>query len=76
MELEAAVIPGGWYARRKLLDWKTKLAELPRTFQEMAAQHDGDPGRPSVEFYRSQTEMHLLLPVRGSPPAAPPGKPG
>jgi len=33
--------------------------------------HDVDPRRPSVEFYRSSSELHLLLPVltRNSPAA-------
>jgi len=49
MQLETATIPGGWYARRKLMEWRTKLAELPNLFQEMARSHDVDPARPSVE---------------------------
>ena len=30
----------------------------------MARTHDMDPARPSLEFYRSQTELLLFLPVR------------
>jgi hypothetical protein len=74
MGLESSSIPGGSYARRKLMDWKSKLSELPGVFQEMGGQNDVDPARPSVEFYRSQQELHLLMPVRGKPsPTAQPG---
>jgi hypothetical protein len=63
--LEAGTIPGGMYARRKVDGWENRLADLPRIVHEMIAQNDHDPSRPTVEFYRSQRELHLLLPVRG-----------
>jgi hypothetical protein len=65
--LDSGTIPGGLYARRKLLDWKSRLSELPALFQAMARENDVDPARPSVEFYRSQAELQLFLPVRGAP---------
>jgi hypothetical protein len=64
--LETGVIPGGWYAGRRLTDWQKKIPELPRLFEEMARSHDTDPGRPSLEFYRSQEEMQLFLSIRSS----------
>ena len=64
MELEAGVIPGGWYARRKLRDWEKFLSQLPKIFGEMARAVEVDPSRPSLEFYRSHAELHLLVPVR------------
>jgi hypothetical protein len=64
MELGTGVIPGGWYARRILRDWEQNLSLLPKIFGEMARAVDVDPGRPSLEYYRSQAELHLLLPVR------------
>jgi hypothetical protein len=66
LRLEVGTIPGGWYVRRKLLDWDSKLAELPRLFKELAHSQDVDPIRPSLEFYRSQKELHLLVPVRST----------
>jgi hypothetical protein len=72
MGLETGVIAGGWYARRKLTDWKSKLPEFPKLFMEMGGRPDVDPGRPSVEFYRSQTEVLLLMPIRGASPGPPP----
>jgi len=68
MQLETGVIPGGWYARSKLMDWEKNLAKLPSVFEEMARTHDVDPGRPSLEFYRSQAELQLFLPVRSHHP--------
>ena len=68
MQLETGVIPGGWYVRSKLMDWEKNLSKLPSLFEEMARTHDTDPKRPSLEFYRSQAEMHLFLPVRSHPP--------
>ena len=67
MELGTGVIPGGWYARSKLMDWEKNLSKLPGLFEEMARTHDVDPKRPSLEFYRSQTELQLFLPVRSHP---------
>jgi DNA gyrase inhibitor GyrI len=67
MGLETGVIPGGWYVRRKLTDWQKKISKLPSHFDEMARSHDADPNRPSLEFYRSQEEMQLFLPVKNHP---------
>jgi hypothetical protein len=68
MQLETGVIPGGWYARSRLMDWEKNLSKLPSLFEEMARTLDGDPERPSLEFYRSQAELQLFLPVRSHPP--------
>jgi len=77
LKLETGTIPGGWYARRKLRDWEAKIHELPRLFEEMARTHDVDASRPSLEFYRSSTELHLIVPVRSPPrrPSSPPAEP-
>jgi len=68
MQLETGVIPGGGYVRTKLSDWEKKIAQLPSLFEEMARTHDVDPTRPSLEFYRSQTELQLFVPVLSHPP--------
>ncbi len=56
-------IPGGAFERRKLTDWQERLDEIPAAFEAMAALGDEDRSRPSIEFYRSSTELILLLPV-------------
>ena len=67
MRLDTGVIPGGWYVRRKLWEWESKIAQFPELFNEMTKAADVDPSRPSLEFYRSQSELQLLVPVRGPP---------
>jgi hypothetical protein len=67
MRLEPGLIRGGRFARRKLMDWQTHIPDIPRLFQEMAAAVPADRSRPSVEYYRSSSEVHLLLPVLDTP---------
>ena len=57
-------VPGGPCARIKLEDWQSHIAELGQLFAQMAAEHKADPSRPALEFYRSFTELHLLVPVK------------
>jgi hypothetical protein len=68
MQLETGTIPGGWYAKTKLMDWQKDVSKIAGLFEEMGRTHDYDRNRPSVEFYRSQTEAQLFLPVRSHPP--------
>lgn len=68
MQLETGTIPGGLYLRGKLMDWEKNLSKLPSLFEEMARTHDVDPKRPSLEYYRSQAELLLFLPVRSQVP--------
>jgi hypothetical protein len=74
MKLEAGVIPGGWYARRRLVDWAKDLSQMGKIFQEMSRDIDVDPERPSLEFYRSETEVLLFVPVLGIPKSIPQGR--
>lgn len=73
MQLDSGVIPGGLYARRKLLDWQSLIAagRLGQQFEEMIRLYDFDSSRPEIEFYRSMTELILLLPVRSKRTAPP-----
>ncbi|SRR6266571_5665368 len=57
-------IPGGKYARRKLPDREKRLPEIGTTFAQMSATCEPDASRPSIEFYRSQRELLLFLPVK------------
>jgi hypothetical protein len=56
-------IPGGTYVMKKIINWNSKILQLPQIFDEMASGRKVDPGRPSVEYYRSQSELVLYLPV-------------
>ena len=68
LQLAEGVIPGGRYARRRFPDWEKNLARLPAEFEEMIRSHSSeyDPTRPCIEFYRSQSELLMLVPVRRS----------
>jgi len=70
MQLETGVIPGGKYARRKIMNWEKVIrdGQLPKLFHEFAIAHDTDPSRPSIEFYRSQNELQIYVPVRDTIP--------
>ena len=67
MGLELGTIPGGLYVRRRIYDWESEIAagRLGSIFEEMVAYYPVDRTRPDVEFYRSMTELHLLVPVVG-----------
>jgi hypothetical protein len=49
-------------------DWATRIADIGKTFVTMTEREGSrvDDSRPSIEFYRSQSELILLLPVRAA----------
>jgi hypothetical protein len=61
--LPVVEVPGGPCARVKLDNWQ-HIAQIGSLFEQMAAAHEVDSSRPALEFYRSFTELHLLLPVK------------
>ena len=61
--LATCTIPGGRYVRQKVDDWGSKLHQIPQLFEGMAQGRRADPSRPSLEFYRSRSELVLYLPV-------------
>lgn len=63
--LEAWTIPGGRYARRKMVDWESKVHLIGAEFNAMVEEYSWDETRPSIEFYRSLREMILYLPILG-----------
>jgi len=60
---EVLQVEGGSCARVKLLDWSSRIDQIGPTFGAMIREYGIDPSRPQMEFYRSQTELHLLLPL-------------
>lgn len=62
--LHVVEVAGGPCARMKVENWNQKTDQIGPLFAQMAAEHDVDPSRPSMEFYRSFTELHLLVPVK------------
>lgn len=65
MSIVTGVIPGGLYLREKMKNWMSRIDEIGKTFVAMAEREKPrvDRSRPSVEFYRSQDELILLLPI-------------
>ncbi len=63
MKVGRWTIPGGKFATRKITDWQSKIPSIASTFDEMANDRKYDPHRPSIEFYRSESELVLYLPV-------------
>ena len=70
--LEAGTVPGGRYVRRRIWDWESVVAagKMQEVSKEFARGYLLDPDRPTIEFYRSMKELHLLLPLAAS--SAPP----
>jgi len=65
MELDQGTIPGGLFVRRKVFDWEKVIAEgkLGSIFEAMVGHYHVDRTRPDIEYYRSMSELHLLVPV-------------
>jgi len=57
-------IPGGRYARRRIADRERNTDRIKPTFDALRARPDFDPSRPWIEFYRSRSELLVLVPVR------------
>ena len=64
LRLETSTIPGGKYVREKLMNWTRRVPEIGKIFKQMGEEYSCDPDRPSIEYYKSQFELHLLLPVK------------
>jgi hypothetical protein len=56
-------LKGGRYARVKLMDWNRHADEIPAIFEELMETYKKDPQGPTVEFYRSQYELYLMIPL-------------
>jgi hypothetical protein len=56
-------VEGGMCARIKLLDWTSKTDQIGPSIGAMIDQFGIDPSRPQMEYYRSMSELHLLVPI-------------
>lgn len=61
--LEVSSIRGGKYAKTKIKDWPKNLDQVLPAFEWLSKEYKEDSSRPRIEFYRSQTELILLLPI-------------
>lgn len=57
------MIKGGKYARAKLLDWSSQTEKIGQIFSELIRNFPMDPNGWALEYYRSQSELHLLIPL-------------
>ena len=57
------IIKGGKYARAKLLDWPNHTDKIGQIFSELMRDFPMDPSGWGLEYYRSQSELHLLIPL-------------
>jgi len=64
--LQQWTIPKGSYAYEKSEDWDSKKQLIGPTFERMIKESTSviDWSRPIVEFYKSMTELRLLVPVK------------
>jgi hypothetical protein len=63
--LETGSLPGGRYARVRLLGDPPAVYELiAPTFERLASRSDRDFDRPGIEYYRRVDTIDLLLPVK------------
>jgi hypothetical protein len=57
-------IPGGRYVRRRIPNWEENMHLIAPTCQALRRRADFDPSRPTIEFYRSQRELFVMVPVQ------------
>jgi len=57
-------IEAGSCARTKLKFWKERLDHIGPIFVAMMGEYEFDSARPQIEYYRSETELQLLLSVK------------
>ncbi len=57
-------LPGGRYVRRSLPNWEDNVHLIGPTFETLCRRSDFDPSRPCIEYYRSQKELLVMVPVQ------------
>jgi hypothetical protein len=60
------MIRGGKYARAKLFDWPNHTDRIGEIMDELIRDFGMDPNGAGLEYYRSQSELHLLIPLAQS----------
>jgi DNA gyrase inhibitor GyrI len=60
------IIPGGLYASAKLKDWAEHTDEIEPVVSALLEANEVDHARPTIEFYRSQRELVLYVPIAES----------
>ncbi len=61
--LEARQTPGGRYVRRKIRYWYEDISIIGKGFGLLFEKYPHDPSRPTIEYYRSDRDVHIFVPV-------------
>ncbi len=61
--LDNYTIPGGKYVTNKLVNWTKNTHLIKEMFNEMEHKYRFDASRPQLEYYKSNRELVLMLPV-------------
>jgi len=64
--LPTMMTKGGKYARVKLFDWQNHTDKIDEIIDQLMQDFQMDPNGAGVEYYRSQSELHLLMPLAQS----------
>jgi len=56
-------IPGGRYARIRIPDWENRTEQIGAAFEELYSRGDVDVTRPGIEYYRSQRDLFVMVPI-------------
>lgn len=56
-------VKGGKYARAKLLDWHNHTDQIGAIVENIESTFSTDRTRPVLEYYRSHSELHILVPL-------------
>jgi hypothetical protein len=57
-------LPGGRYVRRTIPNWEDNLHLIGPAFETLCQRSDFGPSRPCIEYYRSQRQLLVMVPVQ------------
>lgn len=60
-------VNSGLWVREKLFDWPKHTEQIAAIMDKMIETYGIDTSRPQLEYYRSLTELHLLVPIQEKP---------
>lgn len=63
LPLPAWTVPGGMYARIRIEPWQQHSDRIGDAFAVLRERVSVDPTRHEIEFYRSHTQLDVLMPV-------------
>ncbi len=61
--LQEVHLPKGKYVRERIADWKQNLGQIRLIIDKVSTDNLVGPERYIIEFYRSEKELFLLIPI-------------